>query len=423
MVTESPMIFDKTDAKILRALEKNSKTKLSDIAEELDIGKQAVWKRIRKFQKKGMLKNFTIQLSADKCGYNFFAFIHCITKNYKQNEKKINAAIRNNPYIYAAYKVSGHSDIIMMVCDTDAKSYGNTVTQKIFGPLEPYLRSLETITAFEPIKGEYLLAAERILADALELSDEEVLSITREKSNVPDWNNIANVWDQLPDYYRPSDEMTDLTFSFVTNCNDVLITGASTLKWINKSLNFAKNITVIDIYNAFLNKTTKIYQKADNIHLKRDDARHMHFEDDSFDYILSERLIAYFTDVELKEFLNRAYNSLKKNGMLIMTCSSKGCFDDWFDFAVKQNIEVALNRDAKIINYSLMASKILPAMQKKLKIDSQLIDSFYKRVFSFHCRTSDEIVQLIEDTTNFEIIHMEEIDGGRNSFVAVRKSR
>ena len=144
------MELDDTDIRILKLLETNSRMKLEEIASHLDIGKQAVWKRINRFKKKGIIKRFTIRLDPEKCGYNFFAFVMAVTKEYKKNEKKIHDAIKNNPYIYAAYKVSGSSDIIMIVCDKDAKSYGQNITQKIFGPLEPYLKSLETITAFEP---------------------------------------------------------------------------------------------------------------------------------------------------------------------------------------------------------------------------------------------------------------------------------
>ena len=415
-------MFDEADAHILKRLEEDGKTKLDSMASELGIGRQAVWKRIHRMRSKGQIKKFTVDVDAERCGYNFFAFVMAITKEYKKNEKKIHEAIKKNPYIHSAYKVSGEYDIIMLVCDKDAKTYGKNVTQNVFGPLEPYLRSFSTVTAFEPIKGEYPLAVDRILADVLKIDAGDISSMTKERTNVPGWDNIATVWADLPNYYRPSEEVTQLAFSFVTSCRNILVTGASTTTWINRSQLFAEKVHVIDIYHAFLEAAQKRYEKTEKVKLHRDDARRMHFEDGTFDIVLSERLIPYFSDDGLRAFLTQAFRVLRPGGHLIICSSSQGCFDEWVSFSKHYGVEYAIDTDSKVINYSLLAKKAPEGLSKKENVKESVVHDFYHRVFAFHCRSAEELASIIELEFPAEVVHLEEVDKGRNSFIVARRS-
>ncbi len=69
------MELDKRDKKIIKILQKNSRTPNTDIAQKLDISEAAVRNRIKKLQKQDIIKRFTVEIDPTKIGYNSIALV------------------------------------------------------------------------------------------------------------------------------------------------------------------------------------------------------------------------------------------------------------------------------------------------------------------------------------------------------------
>ncbi len=61
--------IDEKDLKIIQILMKNARTPYSAISKELGISDVAVIKRIRKLEKMGVIKKYTLEVDASKIGY------------------------------------------------------------------------------------------------------------------------------------------------------------------------------------------------------------------------------------------------------------------------------------------------------------------------------------------------------------------
>jgi len=67
--------IDEIDAKILRELIKNSRTKLKDLAEYCNVSINAIFKRIQRLKESGLIKRATLFTNMGALGYEISATI------------------------------------------------------------------------------------------------------------------------------------------------------------------------------------------------------------------------------------------------------------------------------------------------------------------------------------------------------------
>ncbi|MCS7374879.1 MAG: Lrp/AsnC family transcriptional regulator [archaeon GB-1867-097] len=64
-----------SNQQILRILMENSRTPIMKIAEKLGVSETAIRKRIRKMEKDGIIKKYTVEIDPRKLGYNVISLI------------------------------------------------------------------------------------------------------------------------------------------------------------------------------------------------------------------------------------------------------------------------------------------------------------------------------------------------------------
>lgn len=62
-------MIDQTDKEILTLLEKNSRMKVKEIAEQVHLSAPTVSQRLIKLEEDGVIKNYTLQTDLSKTGY------------------------------------------------------------------------------------------------------------------------------------------------------------------------------------------------------------------------------------------------------------------------------------------------------------------------------------------------------------------
>ena len=120
----SIMILDKKDLKILGIMQENSKLTTHKISKKTGIPITTIHNRIRKLEKEGIIKGYTLNLNHKKLGKPILAFVF-MNPNYRfLREKKITQQelldrIAKIPSVEEIYHIAGRYDIIAKVRGKD----------------------------------------------------------------------------------------------------------------------------------------------------------------------------------------------------------------------------------------------------------------------------------------------------------------
>ena len=134
--------MDEKDERIIEVLKENSKLSTQQISKRTSIPITTVHHRIKKLEKEGIIKKYTIELDPKKIGKALSAYI-LITVDYKLlKEKKLSqhelaVKLKKHPFVEEADTVTGATDIMIKVKVRDIAELNDFITK--------YIRNLEGI--------------------------------------------------------------------------------------------------------------------------------------------------------------------------------------------------------------------------------------------------------------------------------------
>lgn len=113
-------LIDEKDKKILETLKENSNLSTHKISKKTLIPITTVNNRVKKLQKDGIIKKYTVELDQKKLGFNLSAYIFVgISLNeLKQSKLKIKDlvnSIRKSSLVESAENVTGDIDLVVKV--------------------------------------------------------------------------------------------------------------------------------------------------------------------------------------------------------------------------------------------------------------------------------------------------------------------
>lgn len=138
---ENRIEIDKKDERILELLQENSKLTTSQISKRTAIPITTVHNRIKKLEKLGIIKNYTLNLNYKRLGFDITAFIlvtvtYTLPSGEKIKQENVAQAIKKIG-AEEVYIVTGGTDIIVKVRAHNVEELNDFVTKK--------LRSIEGI--------------------------------------------------------------------------------------------------------------------------------------------------------------------------------------------------------------------------------------------------------------------------------------
>jgi DNA-binding Lrp family transcriptional regulator len=119
--------MDATDEKIVAILKKDSRMPNVSIAKSLGATEGTVRSRIKKLQKEGVIRDFTIRTASK----NLKALVE-IKIEVNVNTSEISKVIRKMPEVETVFEVSGNVDIVAIV-DVMSTAELNSVIERIRG--------------------------------------------------------------------------------------------------------------------------------------------------------------------------------------------------------------------------------------------------------------------------------------------------
>ena len=124
--------LDQTDKQILNILQKNSKLTHKEIAAQLSVTKTPVFDRIKKLERKGVIKNYVALLNPKKIerGLTVLCFV-TLKEHGIDPVSQFREEIEKNARVMECYHIAGNYDFFLKVMVKDVDEYQNFVLKDL----------------------------------------------------------------------------------------------------------------------------------------------------------------------------------------------------------------------------------------------------------------------------------------------------
>jgi Lrp/AsnC family transcriptional regulator, leucine-responsive regulatory protein len=129
-------LIDAIDLKILFILQNHGRSRLADIADEVELSAPAVMERVKKLEATGVIKGYQALLDGKKVGKDITAFIGVSIGNQRDIDKFARQML-HNPDVLECHHITGDESFILKI-----KSANTSSLEKLLGEI----RSVEGVT-------------------------------------------------------------------------------------------------------------------------------------------------------------------------------------------------------------------------------------------------------------------------------------
>ncbi len=126
------MIFDAIDSKLLHLLQTDSKQTNKALSLQLNLSVTAVYERIRKLEKTGIVKQYVALVDKTKVKKDFVAFCHIKLVQHTQDYVvKFEREVIQLNEVLECYHLSGDYDYLVKVLVKDMKAFREFMVEKL----------------------------------------------------------------------------------------------------------------------------------------------------------------------------------------------------------------------------------------------------------------------------------------------------
>ncbi len=126
------MKLDVTDKKILYYLQNNSKMTTKELSIYLNLSSTAVYERIKKLEKNGVIEKYIAVINKEKIEKSFVVFCKIKLMQHKQAYvRKFEKEVIKFEEVLECYNVSGDYDYFLKVVVKNMKAYHNFLNDKL----------------------------------------------------------------------------------------------------------------------------------------------------------------------------------------------------------------------------------------------------------------------------------------------------
>lgn len=144
-------MIDKIDLKLLSLLQNDATLSLQALAESVHLTTTPCWKRLKRLEDEGYIKERVAILDGDKLGLHLTAFVLIKTQQHNAEwYQHFVDAVANMPEVMSFYRMAGEYDYLLNVQVADMKRYDlfyKTLTHSVQG-----LSDVTSSFAMETIK-------------------------------------------------------------------------------------------------------------------------------------------------------------------------------------------------------------------------------------------------------------------------------
>ena len=143
--------MDKIDRAILEILSENSKLGTKEIAMQVGLTLTPTYERIKRLEKSGVIKNYTVELDKKAIGKSLQVFCQVSLKEHNLKLlKKFEDQVVEFPEVSACYHIAGDHDYALLIEVFDMSAYEKLLREKL--ATIPSIANVQTSFVMREIK-------------------------------------------------------------------------------------------------------------------------------------------------------------------------------------------------------------------------------------------------------------------------------
>ncbi|PHS42470.1 MAG: AsnC family transcriptional regulator [Robiginitomaculum sp.] len=124
--------LDNIDAKILHVIQNDAALSVAEIAEQVGLSSSPCWRRIKRLEEVGIIKQRVTRLSRQKLGLDFEVFVAVkLAMPNKENMEQFEKAIQSMPEVVQCAVVTGAVDYMLRIVTSDMHAYDRFLREKL----------------------------------------------------------------------------------------------------------------------------------------------------------------------------------------------------------------------------------------------------------------------------------------------------
>jgi len=115
--------FDRTDRRLLRALQTDAKASLAVLAERVHLSQAQVHRRVRRLEEAGLIRSYATVVDRERLGLGVVAFVgFSLAAEQNKRMREVEKQINGYAQILEVYAVSGEHDYLVKIVADDLKA-------------------------------------------------------------------------------------------------------------------------------------------------------------------------------------------------------------------------------------------------------------------------------------------------------------
>lgn len=124
--------MDATDKKLLALLQQDTKKTTKELSLKLNLSVTAVYERIKKLEREGIIDKYVVLLNRNKIDKGFVVFCHIkLIQHSKEFLTKFEQEVVKLDEVLECFHVSGDYDYILKICVKDMEAYREFMVTKL----------------------------------------------------------------------------------------------------------------------------------------------------------------------------------------------------------------------------------------------------------------------------------------------------
>lgn len=143
--------IDHVDRTILRLLQQDGTLSNPKLAEQLSLSVTPCWRRLKRLEDEGYIKDYQANLDRRKLGYDVLAFVSLsFDAHGDKAPNRFEEAIQCHPEVLSCHKITGAADYLLQVVAENLDAYSDFV-ENVLRKM-PGIHSIQSSLALREIK-------------------------------------------------------------------------------------------------------------------------------------------------------------------------------------------------------------------------------------------------------------------------------
>lgn len=157
--------LDEIDVRILETLQAEGDLSTAEVAKRVGLSQSPCWRRIRRLEAVGVIRERVAVLDADRLGFEVTAFASIkLSEHGTRALPEFEAAIGALPEVVAAYAMTGEVDYVLHVVTRDIRAYERLLRDHLLNL--PTVREVHSQIALSTVKSTTRLPVAQLIEQA-----------------------------------------------------------------------------------------------------------------------------------------------------------------------------------------------------------------------------------------------------------------